>query len=801
MAARLAAMSAALGSRPVGLLRVDPGARLLAHEAEQRLADRAEVPCAVRVLQPLPRLPTQGIVGPPIDGVVAAAAIEAAGASVRRSVGLKLGVFPGDLCAFLRNEAALTLELGALPGDLLGSRLAPRGGLLLDPIGMLGVEPLLDALVDPLVAGVENVVDPLAQALEAAAGVVKRAHAPCVGLLFEPITRPVAVVAAELDVGAAAGHVGGDRHRAGHAGLGDDHRLLLVVARIEHLVGNGIAAVLLGEIDQVVRHLGQLRLELVLLAGLQAIRLLLEIETELADVLAVLQQPRQDFRLLDRHGADEDRLAATIAVGDLGNDGARFLLDGAIDLVVLVGAIDRPVGRDLEHVEPVDVQELVGFRQRRAGHAGELLVEAEIVLEGDGGERLVLGLDLDVLLGLQRLVQPLRVAPSLHHAAGELVDDDDLVALHDVVPVAQEELVGLQRLAGVVHDGDALDVVERAALQQVPLVQHLLQALVAGLRERDLALLLVDLHQPLLLEQLLQLLLGVGGRQLLLDLVVLRHQDLHQLVDGHVEIGTVLDGAGNDQRRARLVDQDRVDLVDDRVGVPALHHLGGAHLHVVAQVVEAQLVVGGVGDVAGVLGAPLIVVELVHDDADAEPEELVDAAHPLGVALGQVVVDRHDVHALAGERVEIDGERGDQRLALARLHLRDLALVQHHAADQLHVEMALAERALGRLAHGGEGRHQQVVERDAVGQLLAESRGARPQLRVREALHLRLERIDGLDMGPIGLELAIVRSSEDLGRNRADRQHAKGSSHPGAMHWEPSGRANPMRLASATAVP
>ena len=168
--------------------------------------------------------------------------------------------------------------------------------------------------------------------------------------------------------------------------------------------------------------------------------------------------------------------------------------------------------------------------------------------------------------------------------------------------------------------------------------------------------------------------------------------------------------------------------------------------------------------------------------ADGETEELVDAAHPLRVALGQVVVDRHDVHAAPGQRIEIDRQRGDQRLALARLHLGDLALVQHHAADQLHVEMALAERALGRLAHRGEGRHQQIVELGAVSQLLAERFGAAPQLGVREALDLGLERIDGLDLGPIDLEPAIVRGSEDLGRNRADRQHAKGSSHPGAAH-------------------
>ena len=43
-------------------------------------------------------------------------------------------------------------------------------------------------------------------------------------------------VAAELDVGAAAGHVGGDGDGAGHAGLGDDVGFLLVVAGVQHLV-------------------------------------------------------------------------------------------------------------------------------------------------------------------------------------------------------------------------------------------------------------------------------------------------------------------------------------------------------------------------------------------------------------------------------------------------------------------------------------------------------------------------------------------------------------------------------------
>ena len=83
--------------------------------------------------------------------------------------------------------------------------------------------------------------------------------------------------------------------------------------------------------------------------------------------------------------------------------------------------------------------------------------------------------------------------------------------------------------------------------------------------------------------------------------------------------------------------------------------------------------------------------------------------------------------AFAFEGIEIDGQGGDQRLAFAGLHLGDLAFVQHHAADQLHVEMALAQRALGRLADRGEGFRQQVVQGFAVPQPLFEGSGQRQQ--------------------------------------------------------------------------
>ena len=63
--------------------------------------------------------------------------------------------------------------------------------------------------------------------------------------------------------------------------------------------------------------------------------------------------------------------------------------------------------------------------------------------------------------------------------------------------------------------------------------------------------------------------------------------------------------AADDQRRARFVDEDRVDFVDDREVELALHQIFDLPRHVVAQVVEADLVVRDVGDVAVVRGAAL----------------------------------------------------------------------------------------------------------------------------------------------------------------------------------------------------
>jgi hypothetical protein len=107
----------------------------------------------------------------------------------------------------------------------------------------------------------------------------------------------------------------------GHAGLGHDEGLLLVEAGVQH---------------REMRHGRPVPGRLV--ERLQGLGLL---EVDLGEAVA-LEELGEVLRLLDRGGADEDRLAAAGRGLDLADDAFVLLLRGPVDLVVVV---ERETGR------------------------------------------------------------------------------------------------------------------------------------------------------------------------------------------------------------------------------------------------------------------------------------------------------------------------------------------------------------------------------------------------------------------------------------------------------------------------
>jgi hypothetical protein len=155
-----------------------------------------------------------------------------------------------------------------------------------------------------------------------------------------------------------------------------------------------------------------------------------------------LEHLTQFFRFLDGCSANQDRSTNRLHLVDLGNDSVELATLRLEDKVSRVVTNHLAVGWNCDDWQVVNSIELFRFCFSCTSHPCELVVHAEIVLEGDSRHCHILATNPNVLLGLDRLVKSLAVAAANHHAAGEFIDDDDFTIANDVVLVSHVNSIG-----------------------------------------------------------------------------------------------------------------------------------------------------------------------------------------------------------------------------------------------------------------------------------------------------------------------------------------------------------------------
>ncbi len=120
---------------------------------------------------------------------------------------------------------------------------------------------------------------------------------------------------------------------------------------------------------------------------------------------APLKHPAQKLGILNGNSTHQHRLMSCVGFLNSVADCPELLLLGLIHRIVQILTGNRLIGRDLDNVHPVDLPELLLFRQRRTGHTCFLRKFIKQILEGDRRKRLALSLHLHMLLRLDRLMQ------------------------------------------------------------------------------------------------------------------------------------------------------------------------------------------------------------------------------------------------------------------------------------------------------------------------------------------------------------------------------------------------------------
>ena len=510
---------------------------------------------------------------------------------------------------------------------------------------------------------------------------------------MQPPRRADGVV--QMDVGAPARHVGGDRDATGPAGLRHDRGLLGVLPGRKH-----------GVIQPRLRQRG-----------------------------------RDGVGRGDRAGADQHRAASLLRGACAADDGPPLVRLGPVHAVTRGAAARRTVGGDRHDAQPVGGPQFAAHVPRGARHPAQVDVAAKERLIADLGPRHLRIGQAHAFLGLDQLVQPLLPRPIRHQPPREFVHDVHLVVLHDVVmvPVKHE-----QRGQCLAHQFLAP---EPPAPDPARGMAEPLEPAATGIGQLD---------RPLLFA----VQVVAAGLQ--------RPGKVQRLAVGRLARLVASGFLGDDERRARLVDQHAVGLVHDPETEPAQHEpprrrtaLAGQP---VAEVVEHDLLVRAVGDRMAVGCALRVLLHPGIHMRHAQPQKAVERCHLLGIAGHEIVVHGDHVDWHPRKRGGAGRQRRGQRFPLARRHLGDAAVEHGKPAHQLNREVALAQRAARDLAHQREGGLDRVATEPVAMQVRRKPSGPVPKRRIVE----RLERGGKAQDAP-GPAAVGAGAAADVLAQRADR--------------------------------
>ena len=199
-------------------------------------------------------------------------------------------------------------------------------------------------------------------------------------------------IAAQHNIGTATGHIGGHGNHTGFTRLRYNQRFALVFFGVQYVVRQA----------------------------------------------CLIEQMRHQLGVFNGGGTHQHRLTALVTILNVFNHRFVLLFGSAENLVVVVFTLNRAVGRNNHRFQAINALELKSLGIGGTGHAGQLFVQTEIVLEGNRSQRLVFALDFHPFFGFHRLVQAIRPAAAVHQTAGVLVDNHNFAFFNHIVLVFVE---------------------------------------------------------------------------------------------------------------------------------------------------------------------------------------------------------------------------------------------------------------------------------------------------------------------------------------------------------------------------
>ena len=270
---------------------------------------------------------------------------------------------------------------------------------------------------------------------------------------------------------------------------------------------------------------------------------------------ALLKHTAEFLGSLDRDRTYQHRLSRCVRFLNLVADCEKFLFLGLVYRIMQVLTDNRLIGRNLHNVHSIDCPELFFLSQCRTGHTGFFIIFIEEILERDICKSLAFPFYFYVLFCLNCLMKSIRVTTTWHNTSGKLINDKYLVIFYHIILIAEHQVIGAKCQLHIVLNLQILRICQVLDLEEL---LYLLDTI--SCQMNDLIFLIDDE-----VSGLLDLLTHDGIHLGKFLACLTTGQRMCHIIAQLIKLSGFSALTRDDQRSSRLIDQNRVNLVDDGI--------------------------------------------------------------------------------------------------------------------------------------------------------------------------------------------------------------------------------------------
>ena len=271
------------------------------------------------------------------------------------------------------------------------------------------------------------------------------------------------------------------------------------------------------------------------------------------------------------------RLTGFMSLCDSVGDGLKLIFLFGKNSIIKVFPYNRFVGRNYHYIHIVNVTEFLFLCFCGTCHSGQLVIHSEVVLKSDGSKGFGLRTHQNAFLCLDCLVEPVAVSSSEHETACKFINNDDFSILYYIVHIPFHYGSGFKSFQNVMVYFHVFRVTEVFNVKEFFRFGH---ACVC---------------------QTYSLFLFFNCE------IIFLFQGFNKSVCNLIKIRRLVSLSGNNQRCSCFINKNGVHLVDDGIIKVTLSQLALVNYHIVAEVIEAELVIGSVCYISLISGLSCLV--------------------------------------------------------------------------------------------------------------------------------------------------------------------------------------------------